>query len=710
MLQKIKSEILAPAGSFEAAYYAFEGGADAVYLGLKAFSARYGAENFSFDQLRRLKGIAVQKSKRIYVTLNTIVAEDELEEIARKIHFLGKIEVDGIIIQDPALVEIAKSVAPNLEIHASTQMAVHNVAGVKVLRDAGFSRVVLSRELPIEMIRKIRREVPHMELEVFVHGALCYSFSGICLASGLMLGRSGNRGRCAQICRTYFDHDGEKGYFFSCNDMAFYERIRDLMDMGVESLKIEGRMKSPEYVRAVSALYRAIADGKKDVSDLKKNAELAFSRRRSNSFLEKEAGENLIGSDYPGHRGIFLGKVEKWERGEIVFRTEDWITLRDGIMVMGDTPQILSVKKMASESGKRISKAAPGIIVRIGCDKYFPKGSEIRRVSDGSFSLKSVGCERFKPAKIPAAIKVLIENSRITLMADLGGKEIAISSDVEIEESRNYRKIETLLSDLLQKSDISQFTLGELRVENRSDFSSLFINPSVLKKLKRALYEKMDEELSGWNWDRIIESFDFKPGFPVVSRENFNPDRGLIPFAQRGRFEECVEVAGYTVIPLKPVVYDNDSYIEDVVNFISSHPEKRFLVGLNNVFHISCVEKMLKAGNCYFFLDFYIYTANTLSFSFYRKRIGDSLLFAYSWLEGSEDLHDKLQERIPVVQVGSAFRPPLFYAKGCFHRHNIEKGCPSGCKKEYSYTLHNNGREFHVEVRDCVTHLFSAAE
>ena len=203
-------EILAPAGSFEAAVAAFEGGADAVYLGLSDFSARKAAKNFSKEELRSLKTLAESKGKKIFAALNTVIKEDETGSALDAARFLSDISADAVILQDIGFATLLKKLFPTLTLHASTQMAVHTVEGVKFLKSQGFSRVVLSREVPLDLITKIKKEVPDMELEVFVHGALCYSFSGLCLASGMVLGRSGNRGMCAQLCRRYYETEDGK--------------------------------------------------------------------------------------------------------------------------------------------------------------------------------------------------------------------------------------------------------------------------------------------------------------------------------------------------------------------------------------------------------------------------------------------------------------------------------------------------------------------
>ncbi len=205
-----RTELLAPGGSFHAAYHAIEAGADGVYLGLRDFSARKAAANFDFAQLARIRGLAGDRGRRVYVALNTVVRDDEIGRLAEALARLEALAVDGVIVQDLGVAAVARRHFPSLALHASTQMAVHNAAGLAELVRLGFRRVILSRELTLAEIAELRRVRPDIELEVFVHGALCYGFSGACLASWALTGRSGNRGDCAQICRGRFSR-AERG-------------------------------------------------------------------------------------------------------------------------------------------------------------------------------------------------------------------------------------------------------------------------------------------------------------------------------------------------------------------------------------------------------------------------------------------------------------------------------------------------------------------
>ena len=249
-------ELLAPAGSFETALSAFESGADAVYLGLDVFSARAQAVNFSAAELSELMTYARAKGRKVYVTFNTLLTDTELEDAVERLAVLEEIAPDALIVQDIGVARVIRKHFPSLPIHASTQLVAHNLEGVLALKELGFTRVVLARELPIEDIRSIVKRCG-CEIEVFVHGALCYSISGLCLFSAMERRRSGNRGRCAYCCRLpYSDAYGGRSLPFSMKDLRLDDRLDALREAGVTSLKIEGRMKSSLYVSSVVKRYR----------------------------------------------------------------------------------------------------------------------------------------------------------------------------------------------------------------------------------------------------------------------------------------------------------------------------------------------------------------------------------------------------------------------------------------------------------------------
>ncbi|MHB8155948.1 MAG: peptidase U32 family protein, partial [Desulfocucumaceae bacterium] len=265
-----RPELLAPAGGWEALTAAVENGADAVYLGGHMFSARQSADNFNDDELSRAVDYAHLRGVKLYVTVNTLIADSQMEEALEFLYRLQVLGADAAIIQDMGLASLARKAIPELSLHASTQMTAHNSPGVRELTGAGFSRVVLAREMSLEEIKLIKKTTG-ADLEVFIHGALCISYSGQCLLSSMIGGRSGNRGRCAQPCRMQYsllDKNGSSAadtsqtgeYLLSPRDLNMSGHIPDLIRAGVGSFKIEGRMKRPEYVATVVRVYRNLID------------------------------------------------------------------------------------------------------------------------------------------------------------------------------------------------------------------------------------------------------------------------------------------------------------------------------------------------------------------------------------------------------------------------------------------------------------------
>ena len=331
-----KVEILAPAGSMESLIAAINKGADAVYLGGNKFSARAYASNFDNDNMIKAIDYAHSYGVKVYVTLNTILKENEIEDAVRYVGFLYEIGVDAIIIQDLGLFKRVKEEYNDLEIHASTQMTIHNGDGALFFNERGFHRIVLSRELSLDEIKYISKDLG-IETEIFVHGALCVSYSGQCLMSSMIGGRSGNRGRCAQPCRMEYTLKGEnsgerKAYILSPKDTCTIESVKDIINSGTYSLKIEGRMKRAEYVAGVVDNYKKAVEKElynKEYSVAKGKRELLqlFNRGGfSSAYLHKNLGKDMMSFKHPRNTGVFLGKIEK--NGEIILKED--ISVGDG--------------------------------------------------------------------------------------------------------------------------------------------------------------------------------------------------------------------------------------------------------------------------------------------------------------------------------------------------------------------------------------------
>lgn len=312
-MKKSKYELLAPAGDMAALKAAVSAGANAVYLGYDEFSARAKAKNFNKEELREAINYAHLRDVKIYVTFNILIADFEIKRAMESVKMLYDIGVDALILQDLGIAREIRKNFPDFEVHASTQMAVNNFYGAKFLKEMGFSRVVLARETPLFELEKIKEL--DIDVETFIHGALCVSYSGECLMSSMIGGKSGNRGECAQACRKSYeilDFDknkiGKRLYYISPKDLNTLDDVAKIINSGGYSLKIEGRMKNPEYVYTVVSSYKKSLEGKLTLED-KNDTEQVFNRGFTKGLFNGDFGNDFISSDRPDNRGVEIGKV-----------------------------------------------------------------------------------------------------------------------------------------------------------------------------------------------------------------------------------------------------------------------------------------------------------------------------------------------------------------------------------------------------------------
>ena len=336
-------ELLAPAGNFECLKAAVNNGANAVYLGGKNFSARAFANNFDNEELKEAIRYAHLRNVKVYVTLNTLLTDNEFNNAIKMADFYYENNVDALLIQDLGLFYYLKNKYPDFDLHCSTQMHVHNIAGIQNAKKLGFSRVVLARESSLELIKEACKQ--DIEVETFVHGAICVSYSGQCLMSSYSKNRSANKGMCAQCCRLRYDLEDENHdvietdtkYLLSPKDMYLLDDIPDLIDAGVSCFKIEGRMKSSAYVGYVTSLYRKAIDSyyenkKFELSKSQEdNLKVLFNRNFTNGLLRNK--NNLFGQKTPNHLGIEIGEVTDYKDGHTYFRLSKPINQFDGIRI-----------------------------------------------------------------------------------------------------------------------------------------------------------------------------------------------------------------------------------------------------------------------------------------------------------------------------------------------------------------------------------------
>jgi len=516
--QSTKPELLSPAGNMESFFAAVENGADAVYLGLKDFSARASAQNFSLDDASKAIAFARSKSIKVYIALNTLVKTSELERAVDLLIALEEMQPDAIIIQDLGLLYLIQSQFPGLNIHASTQMAIHNLAGVKQLAQLGFKRVVLARELSVTEIKDIV-ENSSIQIETFIHGALCYSYSGLCFFSSMVGGRSGNRGRCAQPCRKpYHSTSGEGGYLFSMKDLLTLSEIGDLVNAGVSSLKIEGRMKSPDYVAVVTDAYRKAIDGElSDQDEIANRIKTVFSRETTSAYVTGEnnlsvkndsdisqiKATDIINSSYPANIGLYVGEVIRSEDNHIVVRAEGSIGVRDLLQVfegVSAKPALLHVKSI-KVNGKRVFNVEGGDIAVINSEQKVKRGTKLYVVSSQktkeTFAQKIP--RKLTPAKVPVKMEVRIESDSIAVSGTAMQFIFKKGYPLKIEKSVNRMTTEEDIKGCFSRLGKTTFELENIRVDISE---GLFIPLSVLNNIRREYFNGLS---AAWRDERALK-------------------------------------------------------------------------------------------------------------------------------------------------------------------------------------------------------------
>ncbi len=376
-----KIELLAPSGNIDSFLAAVESGADAVYLGLKDFSARAKAKNFSYKQLNDICSYAKEKNVKIFVTVNTLIKDSEIKDVIKSLEQISFARADGIIVQDLGVANIAKRYFPNICLHASTQLTVHNTYGVKQAENMGFKRVVLARELSFEEIKSIKNNT-NIELEVFCHGALCFCVSGLCLFSSFIGGYSGNRGHCTQPCRRLWTADGKDGYFFSPKDFQLIDYIKQLQEIGVASLKIEGRLKSPDYVAKTVSAYRLLIDSDEtNYEDNLKQAKeiLAFDYARQKTTFNFVTKDNEIFEPQKSKNiGLYLGIVENKTTEKFLLKTEYNLSIGDSLRIVDKCKDKNSVLKIGN-----FEKVSEGYWINYS-NLYVENNFEVYKIADAA--------------------------------------------------------------------------------------------------------------------------------------------------------------------------------------------------------------------------------------------------------------------------------------------------------------------------------------
>ena len=512
-----KIELLSPVGNMKCLKAAIEAGADAVYLGGKLFGARAFSNNFTNEELISAIKYAHLYGVKVYVTINTLIYEHEVAKFMDYVDFLYKNNVDALIIQDIGMMDLIRKTYPNLELHASTQMHIHNKEGVKLVEKLGLKRAVLARETSINDIKEIKKET-NIELEIFIHGALCISYSGQCLMSSLIGNRSGNRGTCAGSCRQKYNliSGGKKvnkeEYLLSTKDLCGLEKVGELIDIGVDSLKIEGRMKSAEYVYMVTKIYRRAIDSylenKKviiDEDDLN-SLKTIFNREYTKGFLFNDKNENITNSYRPNHLGIEIGEVTNYKNNFINIKLNNNLNINDGIRFTENDYGFIVTSMFKNK--KRINNACKGDIISIpSCENINIKGKVVKTLDYSlNKSINNTLTKNNRKVGITAKLKALIGQELELTITD-NTNNIDIKGNI-VEKSQNQpiskERIITKLSQL--GNTIYELTNIDIIMDD-----NIFIPIKELSDIKNKAVELLSEKrLYTYNYKKEKYQIDVK--------------------------------------------------------------------------------------------------------------------------------------------------------------------------------------------------------
>ena len=692
-----KPELLAPAGDLEAGYAALYYGADAVYLGLKAFSARASATNFSPSELNEFTAYAHHLKRKVYVTINTLVQEKELGDLLATLDVCSACRVDGIILQDLGVARIIKKSYPELALHASTQMAVHNKEGALFLQKSGFSRVVLARELTLSEIKEIA-EIPGLETEAFIHGALCYCYSGLCLFSSMEQGRSANRGKCAYPCRSLFKRGDTAAHFFSMKDMALQEEI---LKLPVTSLKIEGRKKKALYVAAVTDYYRRILDKKKADPKRAENIRQIFSRPWTKFRLHGKNTE-VVDNDFVGHRGLEIGKVEKVYHNTLVFTPNHTVARFDGIQIDvpgSEKPFGFSVQDMRTKgknvfevkAGEKAEIKLPPKAPFIETDQtvYLASSSEVK----GNYKFTSPKPHEYKN-RIQIPIEITLKEKEIMARSDK--TEAHIVGD--FQPAQNPEKMNESVKSAFLKFKDTEF-LPDISVKNNPP---VFVPMSILNQLRRDLYEKIEitpkhgllpetETRTLPKTVKWILKTDNLEKIKGIDLSNF--EEVIITLHENLNLAELNEFSKKKIRLALPTWNLNPYHLKEKVTEAFQAGYTQFEIG--NVWGLEAVPKGADI---------------TADSSFYMMNT-EAIQMAKEWgitriTLPQEDTLENLKivsEKAALPTVLSVYQDvPLFQSVNCLTRH-----CAVCQKKECRMRLTKNGQIYHVWTKDCQTVVFN---
>lgn len=742
-----KVELLAPAGSADAGFAALEYGADAIYLGLPQFSARAEAVNFTIEEFYNIVGYAHSLDRRVYVTLNTLIKERELPAVIKMLCKIEQAQADALIVQDLGVVRLLREYFPSLRIHASTQMAIHNRAGAEYLLNMGIKRVTLARELSFGEIADISA-IAGLETESFLHGALCYSYSGLCMYSSMHSGRSANRGRCAYSCREVFRQPelNLHGHAFSLRDLELSGNIADLLTTGVDSLKIEGRKKSPLYVAAVVRLYRQLLDRSCSPQELEaysRDVQTIFSRQTCTYFTagEKDAASRAesLDTDAVGHRGTVIGRAEKLSRKgkdiTLTFTAALPFEKHDGLQI--DDPRqerpfgfpVTELFKVFPDGKKKaVFEIQPAELAEI----TMPEDTPLHLQGELLYLSSSQRLKRELKWRTPKAdefsrryniaVTLRLEASSLTAEAavtdEIPDTEIisavhTYQHEKAFDNAKNPQQTSQGLQNNFGKTGSTPFTLQQFTLTGSED---LFIPASLSNSIRRQLYELLAEKLRSAltrRTEQLSQEIPDKEQHTAPTQQEHTAPYWIIRLDSQNPLATLAAIEQPTLNRLAEIIIElspgTDSAVlaGELTDFKNSHPAILLRLALPAVAR-SSEEKLLHSKAAELISRGFTHwqISNLWGLGILRQFngltiTGGTQLYALNTLSIREQLklglsrasfsvEDELENLQPLLaaQRNSVTLPvyqdiPLFIGEACSYS-GFNQGCPADCQERNS--------------------------
>lgn len=571
-------ELLAPVGSFDALKAAVQNGANAVYLGGKDFSARASANNFDREELIEAVKYAHIRDVRVFVTTNTLIKQDEIEDFVEYAKFLYDIDVDALIMQDIGVAMLIHELLPDFELHASTQMVAHSLEDVQYLESIGFKRVVLARELTVDEIKYICDNT-NVDIEIFVHGALCVCYSGGCLMSSMIGNRSGNRGRCAQPCRqkyTMIDiSTGEEihsngEYLLSTKDLNTIEDVDKIIETGVLSLKIEGRMKKPEYVATVINSYRNAIDEYQATKKVNISTETMedlytiFNRKFTKGLILGEVGEDVMNSNVPNNQGLYVGKVVDYNKKSkrLKIKLEGTLKKGDGINLGGGTiGRIIKGKEIAQIGYK-------GETIELDFIGEARKNQPVFKTSDTNLIDKAQKTytqdKEFAKSLIDAEITIKLGEYPELKLIDKNNNSVTVKGDKLVEKALKVALGEEKIETQIKKLGNTPYEIDQLKI-NLDEGVSMPI--SLINQMRREAIELLDNARISVKGRRYKDN-DIKYSPKIYSRNADNKSK------IRVKVNNIEALKSILNLDIDMIYYEDVSTIEQAMTMANANNKK----------------------------------------------------------------------------------------------------------------------------------------